>query len=85
MNVRRQQARDIRQAATELAYARPHLPHANNGEEFLHRDGNGKNAPTYIANFTKGLPHDVETGLLIDAEDYKQFVLGIQSGGPSRF
>ena len=52
MNARRQQARTIRHAATELAYARPHRPHANNGEEFRYRNPN--NGPSFIASFTKG-------------------------------
>lgn len=86
MNVRRQLARDIRLAATELAHARTHLPHANNGEEFRYRDG--MNNPSYLASFTKGLPHQISDGnkgLLIDHEDFQLFVRGIQSGDPADF
>lgn len=83
MNVRRQQARNIRHAAAELAYARAHPAHANNGEEFRYRDD--KNAPTLIANFTKGLPHNANDGFLQNLAAYQRFVLGIQSGNPLDF
>lgn len=60
MTTRRQQARDIRLKAAEHVYSRPHPAHANDGEEFLYRgdDKDGADRPTFIANFTKGLPHN---------------------------
>lgn len=87
METRRQQAKQIRINAAELAASRPHPKHQSNGEEFKYRrpTQDGKNEPSYIANFTKGLPHDRQTGLLLNSADYKQFVLGIQSGDAQDF
>uniref|UniRef100_UPI003510D24C Vanadium-dependent bromoperoxidase, putative n=1 Tax=Acaryochloris marina TaxID=155978 RepID=UPI003510D24C len=86
MNTRRQQAQNIRNNAAELAANRPHPQHINNKEEYEYRrpkkDGN---EPSHIANFTKGLPHDEHTGLLLNSADYDQFVLGIQSGDTTDF
>lgn len=88
MNTRRQQAQNIRNNAAELAANRPHPQHINNKEEYEYRrpkkDGKG-NEPSHIANFTKGLPHDEHTGLLLNSADYDQFVLGIQSGDTTDF
>lgn len=87
---RRLQARQIREDAAELASLREHPSHINNGEEFKYRrtvgeTENEKNQPSHLANFTKGLPHDTETGLLLNPTDYRQFVLGIQSGSTTDF
>ena len=86
MSTRRQQSRDIRRSAAELAASRPHPRHENNGEEFLYRDPDtGK--PTYLASFTKGLPHDAKGYLDLSGEEdpYALFVLGIQSGNVADF
>ncbi|MDJ0583329.1 vanadium-dependent haloperoxidase [Crocosphaera sp.] len=80
---RRLQARQIREDAAEFAYLREHPPHINNGEEFKYRTDD--NSPSHIANFTKGLPHHPETGLLLNSADYRAFVLGIQSGNTIDF
>lgn len=88
MNTRRQQAQNIRNNAAELAANRPHPQHINNKEEYEYRrpKPNGKgNEPSHIANFTKGLPHNETTGLLLNSADYDQFVLGIQSGDTTDF
>ncbi|MDJ0649395.1 MAG: vanadium-dependent haloperoxidase [Xenococcaceae cyanobacterium MO_188.B19] len=87
METRRQQAKQIRINAAELAASRPHPRHISNGEEFEYRrpTPDGKNEPSYIANFTKGLPHNPDTGFLLNSADYRQFVLGIQSGDPQDF
>jgi len=77
---RRQQARTTRDNATDLAVSRHHPRHLNNGEECRYRQGGDNKECSYIANFTKGLPHDPKTGLLLNPPDYRQFVLGIQSG-----
>ncbi|MEM6648214.1 MAG: vanadium-dependent haloperoxidase, partial [Bacteroidota bacterium] len=69
--------------AAELAASRPHPRHYNNNEEYEYRDDEAK--VTHIANFTKGLPHDTKTGLLLNPVDYKLFVTGIQSGDPVDF
>ena len=82
---RRSQARQIREDAAEFAYLREHPPHINNGEEFRYRRDDNNNTPSHIANFTKGLPHDPNTGLLLNSADYRAFVLGIQSGNTTDF
>lgn len=77
---RYQQAKQTRNNATDLAASRPHPRHLHNGEEDRYRRGDDPGEPSYLANFTKGLPHHPETGLLLNPPDYQQFVLGIQSG-----
>ena len=76
---RRQLARATRINAADLAASRPQPRHLSNSEECGYRRGKNKNECSYIANFTKGLPHDTDTGLLLNPPDYRQFVLGIQS------
>ena len=78
MNNRRIKALLTRINAAKLAFFRQHPPHINNQEEFRYRDGDDK--LTHIANFTKGLPHNVKTGIIVDPKDYQQFVRGINSG-----
>ena len=92
---RRIRARQIRLEAAELAFQREHPPHISNGEEFKYRIARESancaemvkqtNAPSHIANFTKGLPHDVTSGIIVDSNDYQQFVRGIDSGDPRDF
>jgi hypothetical protein len=86
---RSERAFEARVAAAELAKTRVPVTHRNNGEEQKHRrtgvKGQCAHTPSYIANFTKGLPHDQETGLLLNPPDYQQFVSGIQSGSPWDF
>ena len=79
-------AKNVRIEAAELAARRPPVKHCNNKEEYEYRDTASANTPaTHLANFTKGLPHDLETGLLSNAVDYKLFINGIQSGDPVDF
>ncbi len=82
---RRQMAQATRNNATDLAAARPHPRHFSNGEEALYRRGCNNKELSYIANFTKGLPHNTQTGLLLNPPDFRQFVLGIQSGDTADF
>lgn len=82
MTSRRQQALEIRRSAAELAAFRPHPVHRNNGEEHRHRFEDGR--PSYIANFTKCLPHDND-GFLIDPADYDAWVRAIDSGDERDF
>lgn len=77
MSERRLRAREIRRQAAEVAFEREHPAQVSNGEEFEYRISG---EPSHIANFTKGLPHDVKTGLLDNPDDYQQFVRGIDSG-----
>ncbi|MGJ3245217.1 MAG: vanadium-dependent haloperoxidase [Elainellaceae cyanobacterium] len=78
MRDRRLSALQIRQDAAEVASFREHPVQISNGEEFIYR--NADNKPTHIANFTKGLPHDPVTGFIVSADDFQQFVRGIDSG-----
>ena len=78
MNNRRLKAFLTRLDAAKIAFLRKHPPHKNNQEEFRYR--NKDKQPTHIANFTKGLPHNLETGLIVDPGDYQKFVRGISSG-----
>lgn len=82
---RRQQALKTRTNAAELGASRVHPTHHNNGEECRYRRGDDPKECSYIANFTKGLPHDATTGLLLNPPDYRQFVLGIQSAETTDF
>ncbi|BAY29071.1 putative vanadium-dependent bromoperoxidase [Nostoc carneum NIES-2107] len=82
MKSRKQQSEEIRRNAAELAAARPHPRHHNNGDEQrLHRE-DGK--PSYVGNFTKCLPHD-DDGFLIEPRDYEQWLHSIDSGDPRDF
>lgn len=76
---RRRAAQDTRSNAAELAASRPHPRHRSNAEELRYRRPESRD-PSYIASFTKGLPHDPATGLLLNPPDFRRFVLGIQSG-----
>lgn len=81
---RQQSALSVRMAAAELANSRPHPRHVANGDEQKFRDKDD-NTPTYLASFTKGMPHDYDTGLLESPEDFQQFVKAIDSGDPRDF
>lgn len=78
MNYRRLEAFRVRQDAATLASQQPHPNHISNSEEYRYR--NPCNQPTHLANFTKGLPHDVKTGLIVSPLHYQQFIRGIDSG-----
>lgn len=95
MSRRRQHARDIRRAAADTAYDREHEIQATNGEEYRFRfdavdadDADGPNPragqPSYIARFTKGLPHD-DDGFVCDPRDYDDFSEAIESGSYEEF
>lgn len=78
MNRRRFQALKILFGASGIAFGRRHPKQIDNGEESRYKDSNGR--LTHIANFTKGLPHNPQTGIISDPSDYQQFVKGINSG-----
>ncbi len=88
-NYRREEALKVRNSAANLAANRPHPRHVENGDEqkFRHPDDGSDNAqkPSYLANFTKGLPHDPDTGLVASPADYEQFVRAIDSGDARDF
>lgn len=92
---RRSEAQRTRDDATELAKLRSHPEHRHNNEEQEYRqflpprtdcgECDYTSVMTHLANYTKGLPHNEETGLLLNPVDYKLFVTGIQSGDPQDF
>ena len=76
---RRQQALTVRVEAAQLANQRDHPPHTQNTEELRYRkpsDG----TPSHIASFTKGLPHDRDTGVIINSDDFQDFIRAVDSG-----
>ncbi len=87
MQSRKQQSLEIRQAAAELAAGRPHPTHHSNGDEGRFRfedissdtDPRANNAPSYIGNYTKSLPHDCD-GFLLNPSDYDAWLRAIDSG-----
>ncbi len=55
---RRTLAKQVRDAAIQMAYDREHPNHRNNGDEQRYASAN------YAMSFTKGLEHDPKTGLI---------------------
>jgi len=98
-NNRRTQAWNKRQAANQLAHDRPHPNHYSNGDEqkFRHddktttkhnckKDGlDVSKKSNYLVSYTKGLPHNHETGLVNDPDHFQYFVKAIDSGDPRDF
>ena len=90
---RKQMALQVRNAAAELAACRPHPRHiANDDEQKFRRSAGGgcgsggqNSVPSYLASFTKGMPHDESSGLVADPADFEKFILGIDSGEPRDF
>ncbi|MEM9245568.1 MAG: hypothetical protein AAGA67_07495, partial [Cyanobacteria bacterium P01_F01_bin.153] len=81
---RKQQSLDVRITAAKLAFNRPHPPHIANGDEQKFRTpADGK--PSYLASYTKGLPHDETTGLISKPDDFQLFVKAIDSGAEADF
>ena len=88
---RRNKALNIRISAAEMAANRPHPRHVANGDEHkfhiarIDNCDQKKHVPSYLASFTKGMPHNADTGLLDDPADFQKFVKGIDSGDPRDF
>lgn len=74
MSDRRQDAYAVRLEAAELARSRDLETHKANGDE-QHYAG-----AKYFMSFTKGLPHNPETGLLEDPRDFGEFRRAIDDG-----
>ena len=81
--IRRNKAKEIRIGAAVAASMRFHPEHKTNGDEQKFTYSNGD--PTCVASFTKGLPHNHTTGLVINPADYQQFIKGIDSSDPEDF
>lgn len=80
--IRRNKAKEIRMGAAIAASMRLHPAHKPNGDEQQFRSNN---QPNYLASFTKGLPHDYDTGLVRNPADFQQFIKGIESSEPQDF
>lgn len=86
MSKRRESAYATRQLANETAKSRPHPKHISNDDEQKYRAGVkdkfGKvsDKPSQLMSFTKGLPHDYDTGLISNADDFQYFLRAVDSG-----
>lgn len=67
MTDRRQESHAVRLEAAELARSREHPAHHANGDEQRYA------GDLYFMSFTKGLPHNPDTGLLHDPQDFVEF------------
>lgn len=82
MKTRKQNALETRISAAELASSRGYVQQHNSGDEARYRRSEDTSplgspahgAPSYAANFTKCMPHDPDTGLLINPHDYEEWV-----------
>ncbi len=74
MSDRRQESYAVRLEAAELARSRKHPDHKANGDEQKYA------GDKYFMSFTKGLPHDYQTGLLHDPLDFVEFRRAIDEG-----
>ncbi|MEO0352879.1 MAG: bromoperoxidase [Cyanobacteria bacterium P01_A01_bin.15] len=74
MSDRRQESYAVRLEAAELARSREYPSHQANGDEQRYAGAQ------YFMSFTKGLPHNEETGLLQDPQDFVEFRRAIDDG-----
>jgi hypothetical protein len=77
---RRARGFEIRKKAADMTYGVEWPKHPNNGEENDYRE-NGE--PTYIANYSKGLPHNKRGEP--DREAYRSLLRALESGDPKDF
>ncbi|MEO1376430.1 MAG: vanadium-dependent haloperoxidase [Cyanobacteria bacterium J06635_10] len=74
MSDRQQKSFDVRVKAAELARSRQYPEHTANGEEQKYA------GDKYFMSFTKGLPHNPDTGLIADAQDFVEYRRAIDDG-----
>ncbi|MEB3214335.1 MAG: bromoperoxidase [Leptolyngbyaceae bacterium] len=74
MTDRRQESYAVRVEAAELARSREYPTHKANGDEERYA------GDQYFMSFTKGLPHNPDTGLLQEAQDFVEFRRAIDDG-----
>lgn len=78
---RQDESKNFRDAATQRAHqTRPYPEHKNNGDEQTY--GADK---YFMMSFSKGLDHDVKTGLIADAGKFQAFREAIDSGCVDKF
>ncbi|MGB7395710.1 MAG: vanadium-dependent haloperoxidase [Pricia sp.] len=80
MSKRRENAFATRQLANKTAKYRPHPKNINNDDEQKFRHCDAPFKPSHLTNFTKGLPHDYDTGLISNPDHFQYFVRAIDSG-----
>lgn len=76
---RRTAAKQVREAANQMAYDRKHPTHQNNSDEQRYAIAN------YAMSFTKGLEHGSQNGLIQNADDFKSFRSAIDNGHVDAF
>ena len=81
--VRRNIAKSVRYSAADLAFQRTYPSHKNNGDESKYSQSH--NQPHQLVSFTKGLPHDFNTGLIASEQDYIAFSNGVFSADARDF
>ena len=67
-------AKQVRETASQMACDRAHPAHLNNGDEQRYATTN------YAMSFTKGLEHNPQSGLIVNANDFKAFRAAIDNG-----
>jgi hypothetical protein len=74
INYRKEDALKVRVAAAQMAADRPLTVHQANGDEQRYASAN------YAMNFTKGLEHDIDTGLVVDSQAFESLRTAIDEG-----
>ena len=89
MSLRRETSQNLRGLAARTAYARPHPRHQENEDEHRfrhcqstasHHAAAEEGQASYLASFTKGLPHNPVTGLVNNPDHFQLLVRAIDSG-----
>ncbi len=89
MSRRKVNAQSVRQLAAQIAHDRIHPQQRENGDEqrFRHcasttaiHNLDKEGLPSYLASYTKGLPHNPTTGLVDNPDHFQLFVRAIDSG-----
>lgn len=74
----------VREEAALLARSRARVIHVANAEELRYRipfdSSQFPGMPSHIANYTKGLPHDKATGVILNPNDFQTFIRAIDAG-----
>ena len=71
---RQEEAKQMRESASQMAYDRIHPRHQSNGDEQRYACAN------FAMSFTKGLEHNSDNGLIKNAGDFKAFRSAIDNG-----
>ncbi len=72
-------AKQVREDASQIANDRVHPVHQSNGDEQRYATAN------YAMNFTKGLEHDSQNGLIVNPNDFIAFRAAIDNGFVNAF